>query len=134
MPWPKLLLTFLVGVLVAVGFGYVWGASGRSAAEDAVENARQQLDLTDARSRILHARVSLYNNNFGDASGNLEEAKAPLRRLRDHYDDTDRRDAVAAIDTALKHVEEAQRLAGKLDAAANSRANDAMDALKVLGR
>jgi hypothetical protein len=134
MTWKKLLLTGLVALLVAFGLGYAWGASGRSAAESALVDTRRQIDLAEARGRLLEARVSLYNLNFGDASRSLEEAKTPLRRLRQRHDDDDRRDAVTAVDAALQHVEEAQRLAGKLDQAANSRTNDAVEALKGVPR
>ncbi len=130
----KLLLSALVALLVVVGLAYTWGASGRSAAEDALAAARRQLDASDARGHLLAARVSLYNNNFGDASRSLEEAKAPLRRLRAAYEDEGRSDAVSAIDNTLKHVEEAQQFAGKLDQTAHARTNDAMEALKAATR
>lgn len=130
----KLLLTGLVALLVVLGLAYAWGASGRSAAEDALAAARQQLDVSDARGHLLAARVSLYNNNFGDASRSLEEAKAPLRRLREAYDEDGRSEAVSAIDATLKHVDEAQQAAGKLDQTAHARTNDALEALKTATR
>ena len=130
----RLLLTGFVALLVVFGLGYAWGASGRSAAESALVDTQRQIDLAEARGRLLEARVSLYNLNFGDASRSLEDAKTPLRRLRERYDDDDRRDAVKAIDAALQHVDEAQRLAGKLDQGANSRTNDAIETLKGLPR
>ena len=96
-----------------------------------LDEARQQLDLSAARARILDARVSLYNNNFGDASRHFEDAKAPLRRVKQGSQDSSRSDAASSIDAALGHVDEAQRLSGKLDPGANSRASEALDALKV---
>ena len=44
---------------------------------------------------------------------------------------TGRTDAVRSIAAALEHVDEAQRLAGKLDQAANSKAGEALEAIKV---
>jgi hypothetical protein len=69
--------------------------------------------------------------NFGDATRRFEEAKVPLRRLQQHYVDDGRDDAVRGIAAAIEHLEEGQRLAGKLDQAANSKAGEALEAIKV---
>ena len=130
----RFLLAGFVALLVVFGLGYAWGVSGRSAAESALVDTQRQIDLAEARGRLLEARVSLYNLNFGDASRSLEDAKTPLRRLRERYDHDDRRDAVKVIDAALQRADEAQRLAGKLDQGANSRISDAVEALKGLPR
>jgi hypothetical protein len=127
----KLVLAGLVVLVVTLGLGYAWGVSGRAAAENALDDARQQLDLAEGRGQLLDARVSLYNMNFGDASRNFEEAKEPLRRVRQRYQEAGRSDAAARIDAALQHIDEAQRLAGKLDQAANSKASEALEAIKV---
>lgn len=127
----KLILTGVAALIVALGLGFAWGASGRMALQTNLEDARQQLDLADARGQILDARVSLYNNNFGDASRHFEESKAALRRVKQRYQDARRNDAASSIDAALGHVEEAQRLSGKLDPSANGKAGEALDAIKV---
>lgn len=126
--------TLLIGIgvlIVSVGLGYAWGASGRTVVQSALDEARQQLDLAEARGALLDARVSLYNNNFGDASRRFEEAKDPLRRVKDRYQDDGKSDAALSIDAAIRHAEEAQRLAGKLDPAANTRAGEALEAIRV---
>lgn len=128
-------LLIALGVLVViVGIGYAWGASGRGALQSAADEARRGLDRAEARGAILEGRVSLYNNNFGDASRQFEQAKEPLLRLKDRYDAAGERDAVTAVDTALRHVDEAQRLSAKLDPAAQNAAGQAIDALKTLPR
>lgn len=127
----RLFLVALGVLIVCVGLGYAWGASGRRVVQAALDDSRQQLDLAEARGALLSARVSLYNNNFGDASRSLEEAKVPLRKVKERYQDEGESDAAASIDAALTHVEEAQRLAGKLDPAANTRAGEALEAIKV---
>ena len=83
---------------------------------------------------MLEARVSLYNVNFGDASRHFEDAKAPLRRVRERYQNVGKNAAAGSIAAALEHVEEGQRLAGKLDQAANTKANDALEAIRVACR
>lgn len=127
----RILLSIVVALLVCLGLGYALGSSGRSALEATLNESRQQLDLAEARGALLDARVSLYNNNFGDASGRFEDAKVPLRRVRQRYQDARRNDAASSIDAALRHVEEAQRLAGKLDPSANARAGEALEAIRV---
>ena len=129
----KLLLLFGL-LIVIVGVGYAWGASGRSALQKAADESRRGLDRAEARGAILEGRVSLYNNNFGDASRQFEQAKEALGRLKQRYQEAGERDAAAGVDAALRHVEEAQRLSAKLDASAQNAAGQAMEALKTLGR
>ena len=78
----RILLAIVIALVVCLGLGYAWGASGRAVVQTALEDSRQQLDLAEARGALLDARVSLYNNNFGDASRRFEESKDPLRRSR----------------------------------------------------
>ena len=54
-----------------------------------------------------------------------------LRRLKGRYQESGKSDAASSVDAALRHVDEAQRLAGKLDPAANNPAGAALEALKV---
>ena len=127
----KLILIGFVALVVAVGLGYTWGAYGRLAIQGALDDTRQQLDLAEARGHLLDARVSLYNMNFGDASRRLEDAKTPLRRTRERYSERDRDESARALATALEHVDEAQRLANKLDQTANAKAGEALEAIRV---
>jgi len=131
MSLPKLVLSAVVATLVTLGLGYAWGASGRFSIQNALNDARQQLDLAEARGALLESRVSLYNVNFGDASRHFEEAKAPLRRARERYQQVGKNAAAGSITAALEHLEEGQRLSAKLDQAANNKANDALQAIKV---
>jgi len=133
MPIPigKVILSVSVATLVALGFGFAWGASGRGALHTSLDEAKQQLDLAEARGQILEGRVSLYNNNFGDASRHFEDSKAPLRRMKARFQEAGSRDAAAGVDAALAHIEEAQRLTAKLDPAANNKATEALDAIKL---
>jgi hypothetical protein len=123
------ILIGLAIVVVIFGLGYAWGASGRGALRSMAEEAAQGLALAEARGAILEARVSLYNNNFGDASRQLESAKESLRRLRDRYDEAGDRDGAARVDAAVRQVEVAQSQAGKLDSGAQTSAAQALDAL-----
>jgi hypothetical protein len=127
----KLVLIVVVLVLVAFGAGFGWGASGRSTAQSALDGVLQQVDLSTARGHILEARVSLYNVNFGDAQRQLDDAKGPLTKARDRAQADGKKEAADALTAALGHVQEAQRLAGRLDQNANSRANEALKAIQT---
>lgn len=127
----RLALIGFVAAIVFVGLGYAWGASGRRAAQALLDDTREALDAAAARGHVLEARVSLYNMNFGDASRQLEEAKVPLRRLRQSYVDEGRDSAVRGVSAALERVDDAQRLSGKLDQSANSKAGEALEAIRV---
>ena len=127
----KLLISAIVGVLVTLGAGFVWGASGRFSIQNALDETKQRLDLAQARGALLEARVSLYNVNFGDAGRHFEEAKGPLRSARDRYQQIGKNAAAGSLTAALEHIEEGQRLAGSLDQAANNKANDALEAIRV---
>src|SRR6185436_17227757 len=93
----NLILGGVIAVLVVLGLGYAWGASGRSVMQTGLDEARQRLDVAEARALVLDARVSLYNMNFGDASRRFEEAKDPLRRIRQRYVDAGSTDAVRSM-------------------------------------
>lgn len=127
----KFILAGFVVLVVCVGLGFAWGVAGRGDLESALDQTKQRLDLAESRGHILDARVSLYNNNFGDASRHFEEAKNALRRVRDRYAEEGRRDSVSSVSAALERLDEAQRLAGKLDPAANSKAGEALEAIRV---
>ena len=125
----KLILTILVLIVVALGLGYAWGRSGRVTAEEAALKAQQQFDLTDARGRVLEARVSLYNQNFGDAQRQLDDAKAAVTRARDRATADGRKAAADALALSLTKIDEAKRLASRLDPNANNAAGEAVRAL-----
>ena len=127
----KYLVSLIVGVLVTLGAGFVWGASGRFSIQNALDDTKQRLDVAEARGALLEARVSLYNSNFGDAGRRFEAAKAPLRSARERYQQVGKNAAAGSLTAALEHIEEGQRLAASLDQAANNKANDALEAIRV---
>jgi len=127
----KWVLAAFAACIVTLGVGYAMGGSGRFTLQNALDESRGRLDISDARVQLLEARVSLYNVNFGDASRHFEEAKPPLRRVRERFQNIGKNAAAGSIAAALEHIEEGQRLAGKLDQAANTKANDALEAIRV---
>lgn len=131
MTLTRWVLSGFAALVVALGIGYAMGGAGRFNLQNALDDARGRLDIADAKVQLLEARVSLYNVNFGDASRHFEDAKPPLRRARERYQNIGKNAAAGSLSAALEHIEEGQRLAGKLDQAANTKANDALEAIRV---
>ena len=72
-----------------------------------------------------------YNNNFGDASRHFEDSKAPLRRMKARFAGGWQPRCSRGHRRRARHMEEAQRLTAKLDPAANNKATEALDAIKL---
>ena len=130
----KLVLGVVAAIIVAFLAGWLLGASGKRTAERALGATTLQTDLVLARGSVLTARVDLYNVNFGDASRHLEEARGRLRTAQAQLKDLGRQDDVTRLERALGKVEEATRMAAKLDQGANSRAAEAVAAIDEVGR
>jgi hypothetical protein len=121
----KLILGIVAGLAVAFFAGWIWGASGRSDMSTALQASELRTELIGARAAALDARVAIFSVNFGEASGHLENARGLLRRAADRLT-SDGRDAdVKQVQAALASMEEAQRMANKLDQGANTRAGEA---------
>ena len=126
----KMILGGIAAVLVALLAGFLWGASGKTTIEGALERSELRNELLEARSAALAARVDIYNTNFGDASRHLEEARASVTRAVQRLERLDRDAEVQQLQSALGPIEEAQRLARKLDLGANARAAEAVKTLE----
>jgi hypothetical protein len=120
----KLGFGIAAGLAVALFAGWIWGASGRSDMARVLQTSDLRGELLGARAALLDARVAIYSINFGEASAHLEGARdligRAIARLRSLG-----RDEVKQLETALTRVDDAQRMAGKLDQGANARAGDA---------
>lgn len=127
----RLLFVSVFVIIVLLGLGYAIGVSGRGDVQRALDASRQQLDLAEARGHLLDARVSLYNNNFGDAMRRYEDAQQPMQRIRERFADAGNGEAARQVGAALERLEEARRLAGKLDPGANTKTGEALDALRM---
>ena len=126
----KMILGGIAAVLVALLAGFLWGASGRSTIERALERAELRNELLEARSAALAARTDIYNTNFGEASRHLEEARASVTRAAQRLEALDREEEMQLLQSAQGPIEEAQRLASKLDLGANARAAEAVKTLE----
>ena len=121
----KLSLGIAAGVAVALLGGWIWGSMGRSDIARSLQTAELRGELLGARAAVLDARVSIYNVNFGEASRHLEGARGLLGRADARLKNLGRDDEVRQVEAALASIDDAQRMSGKLDQSANSRAGEA---------
>ena len=128
----KAVLAMLVALALAVLGGWIWGARGHWRAEDALARAGVGLHLANARGNMLAARVHLFEVNFGDASRNLERAKADLVTAAEGFDRMGLSDEAAAAREAASRVDNARQLAGSLDQTANTRLAEALRLLPTM--
>jgi hypothetical protein len=78
MATTKLILGIGLALLVAVGVGWVWGASDRSNSDRALQIAELRTKLLEGRAAVLDARLDIYSVNFGEASGHFEAARTAV--------------------------------------------------------
>jgi hypothetical protein len=114
-----------VALLVALGAGWAWGASGRLSINRALELAELRADLLEGRAAVLDARLDIYSVNFGEASRHFEVARTALRAAAARLEGSDRQDDAKRLNAALSRIDEAQRMAGKLNQDANAVAAEA---------
>jgi hypothetical protein len=95
----------------------------------ALESAELRSELVGARAAVLDARVAIYSVNFGQASSHLENAQGLLGRAEERLKRLGRADQTSQVQSILATIADAQRMTGKLDQSANTRAGDAAKAL-----
>jgi len=125
----KLILGIFAAVMVALVAGWVWGTWSHSGTAAALQTAELRGELLGARAATLDARVAIYSVNFGEASAHLENARGLLRRADERLKALGRAGEAAQVAAALAAIDDAQRMAGKLDQNANTRAGDAAKVL-----
>ena len=130
----KRILGIGVALLVALGVGWAWGASGRSDINRALRIAELRDGLLEGRAAVLDARLDIYSVNFGDASRHLEAARRALRAADARLIGLGRQEDATRLKLALTRIDEAQRMAGQLNQDANALAADAAKTINdVLG-
>jgi hypothetical protein len=130
----KLILGIAATLLLALGVGWAWGASGRSDINRALRTAELRDGLLEGRAAVLDARLDIYSVNFGEASRHLEAARRALRAADTQLNGLGRQEDAKRLKLALTRIDEAQRLAGQLNQDANALAADAAKAVNdVLG-
>ena len=125
----KVALGGLLALVLAVGAGWWWGASGRWAMADELRSVQGRAQLAEARAALTGARVDLFELNYGQASRRLDEARRALEAGARRLDDAGHTAAADALREAVTRATEAQRLSASVDSGANPKVADALRAL-----
>lgn len=131
---PKLIGGVILAVVVSLAGGWLWGASGKSAVDRERRVLEQRADVETARAAILSGRVSLFLNNFGDASKSFENARLALEQLQVRLREVGQAERAGRVEIVLTSVRDAQRRAAQLDASAQNAAAAALQALEAVGK
>ncbi len=118
-----------LAILIAGLGGWIYGASGSSAREQARLVEEQRADLAEVRAHILEGRVSLFLTNFGDASRHFESARTVLERVQARLRESAQAERAGRLEIPIVHLREAQHLASAFDPAAHTAAGEALSAL-----
>jgi hypothetical protein len=118
-----------LGLVLAVGVGYFWGAWGRWQLSADLADCQRQEAIGEARSHLLQARVDLFSNNFGAAARELEASGPALEAAAAEFERAGRREPATLLRQAIPIAEDAQRRAAAVDETANARTAEVLAAL-----
>jgi hypothetical protein len=119
------------GVVLAFGVGWCTGTSGRTEVSLQLSETAIRADVAEVRASVLDARLSFSQANFGDGRRAVQRARAVAEGLQVRLRETGRADRAGAVQAVLVSLDEADRLAGALDAAASDAAANALRQLET---
>jgi lipopolysaccharide biosynthesis regulator YciM len=111
----KLIGILLLSLIAAAGTGWVAGSSGRSALELDQRRTIMRAEFAEARAQVLDGRVSLYQNNFGDAVQRFQRARDLIGRIQSSLRELGQVDQAGRLEIAISHLSDAQRAAAAFD-------------------
>ncbi len=114
---------------VVLGAGWVWGASGKSSIDSERRELELRLDLSEARADALDARVSVSQQNFGDARRHLDDAQRVVLSAQTRWREVQQAERAGRLEVVLAHLRDASRLAAAFDAGAQNAIDQAVQAL-----
>jgi hypothetical protein len=127
----KLVGAVALALVIAVAAGWVWGRSGQSTLEGRARESDLRLRLTDAKSRILGARVDLYSLNFGAAAQNMDAARSVVESVLATWEPEGTSPRAAQLKIVVKELDEGRRIAGQMRQDAHVQADRALRALSA---
>jgi hypothetical protein len=124
---------FAVRVVVALAIlaaGWVWGASGKAAVDQARRATETQLHYARARAGILDGRLTLVGNDYANAAALFAQAQTELETLQRMLREVGRAELGGQVEIVLSHVRRARDAAAAGNANAWTAADAALQALK----
>jgi hypothetical protein len=121
----------IVVITTAVTFlaGWLVGASGKAKVEQARAIAELRAERAETRAAILSGRVSVTENNFGNAVASFQQARAGVGRLQIGLRESSEAEAAGRLEVVITDLTDAERLSTLLDRKAADQAGAALAAL-----
>jgi hypothetical protein len=116
--------------VLALGGGWVWGASGKAAVERDKRRVEAQLHFETARAEVLDGRLTLVGNDYARAGESFTRARGELEDLQRMLREVGQAEVAGRIEIVLSHLTTAREAAGSQNANAWSAADAALQALK----
>ena len=67
-----------MALVLALGGGWIWGASGKAALDHEKRRVEERLHFETARSQVLDGRLTLVGNGYAGASASFKSAAGEL--------------------------------------------------------
>ena len=119
-----------LALVVALGGGWVWGASGKATVDRARVRVEGRLHFETARGEVLDGRLALVGNDYTRAGGSFAEAIAELETLQRMLRELSQAELAGRIEIAVSHIKDARAAAASQNANAWGAADAALQALK----
>lgn len=119
-----------LALVVALGAGWVWGASGKAAVDRERRRVEMQLHFETARSGVLDGRLTLVGNDYARAGASFGAAVTELETLQRMLRELSQAELAGRIEIVVANVKAARDAAAAQNANAWSAADAALQALK----
>jgi len=119
-----------LALVLALGGGWIWGASGKAALDHEKRRVEERLHFETARSQVLDGRLTLVGNGYAGASASFKSAAGELEELQRMLREVGQAEAAGRLEIVLSHVKAAREAADAQNANAWSSADAALQALK----
>lgn len=122
----------VLALAVALGSGWVWGASGKAAVDRERRRGEERLHLEAGRADLLEGRLTLSGNDYAQAGASFAAAVTELSAAQRLLREVGQAELAGRIEIVLSHARDANAAALAQNANAWSAADAALQALKGL--
>ncbi|TAK18858.1 MAG: hypothetical protein EPO35_00865 [Acidobacteria bacterium] len=122
--------TVSLALVVALGAGWVWGASRSAAVDRERRRVEERVHFETARANVLEGRLTLVGNDYAGAARLFGQATADLEELQRLLREVGQAELAGRIEIVVSHLGDARQAAAAENANAWSAADAALQALK----
>lgn len=119
-----------LALIVALGAGWVWGASGKAAVDLERRHMEERVHFETARANLLEARLTLVGNDYQRAGVLFSDAVTELETLQRMLRELSQAELAGRFEVVVSHAKTARDAAAAQNANAWGAADAALQALK----